>query len=336
MSLLQLADELNLASKRTASTHGGEYHSSCPSCGGKDRFIIWEQQGRYFCRQCQKTGDAIQFCRDFMGMDYRSACAKLQLQLKETFSQKFFEKQRFKPVSADFPSLIWRENAGHFVRSCSAALEKDFIVQERLITERDLSKTTIQQFCIGWNSITSFVSLPHWGLPSSLNAQGQGKKLWLPRGIVIPTISSNEVIKIKIRRSDWKEEDKHPKYVEISGSMKSPSLYGNAGTKVIVILEAEFDAILVQQFASDLCCCMAIGGAGKRPDSHADQLLRNASIVLFALDFDEAGKKAYLFWRSTYPNLRAWPIPKGKSPGDAIKMGIDLRKWILNGLSQFN
>jgi hypothetical protein len=158
--------------------------------------------------------------------------------------------------------------------------------------------------------------------------------LWLPRGIVIPAFHGNELAKLKVRRSSWRQGDKLPKYIEVSGSIKSPSLYGQE--KVILILEAELDAILVQQVASDLCCCMAMGGATKRPDIYSHQLLKSSPLILFALDFDEAGKKAYQFWRSTYVQLRAWPIPKGKSPGDAIKLGVDIRQWIVHGRQQFN
>ena len=334
MSLLELTNELNISPKRTASTKGGEYHSSCPACGGKDRFIIWEQIGRYFCRQCQKKGDAIQFCRDFMGMDYLSACSKLKIEAKTSFTNKILDKPTFTPLPAELPSLTWRSKAKQFAQACSEALLNDKTATQKLMVERDLSTQSIQQFCMGWNAFDQFLPLSEWDLSSPPSVQGQEKKLWLPRGIVIPAFHGNELAKLKVRRSSWRQGDKLPKYIEVSGSIKSPSLYGQE--KVILILEAELDAILVQQVASDLCCCMAMGGATKRPDIYSHQLLKSSPLILFALDFDEAGKKAYQFWRSTYVQLRAWPIPKGKSPGDAIKLGVDIRQWIVHGRQQFN
>lgn len=80
MNLLRLAEELGLEPRKTSNKGGGEYHSPCPSCGGKDRFILWPAKGQYWCRQCEKSGDAIQFCRDFQGLSFRSACIKLQKQ----------------------------------------------------------------------------------------------------------------------------------------------------------------------------------------------------------------------------------------------------------------
>jgi len=36
---------------------GDEAHSACPFCGtGKDRFVYWEEDGNYYCRQCETKG----------------------------------------------------------------------------------------------------------------------------------------------------------------------------------------------------------------------------------------------------------------------------------------
>ena len=117
----------------------------------------------------------------------------------------------------------------------------------------------------------------------------------------------------------------------MAGSTTRPSVYGDP-TKPIVIVEAELDAMLVHQLSRDICCCVALGGASNRPDAVLHSMLLKATRILYALDFDEAGKKAYKFWQSTYIHLTPWPIPKGKSPGDAYCMGINIRQWILSGL----
>lgn len=92
-----------------------------------------------------------------------------------------------------------------------------------------------------------------------------------------------------IRRTDWHANDHLPKYVEASGGLQRPSLYGDKN-KPIIVIESELDAILIQQFASDLCCCIALGGVGKKPDQQTHELLRSSPLVLLALDYDEAGK----------------------------------------------
>jgi len=40
MILIQLAQEIGLQPKWAANTGGDEYKSACPTCGGKDRFVL--------------------------------------------------------------------------------------------------------------------------------------------------------------------------------------------------------------------------------------------------------------------------------------------------------
>jgi DNA primase len=124
-----------------------------------------------------------------------------------------------------------------------------------------------------------------------------------------------------------------PKYVEISGSKQSPSIYGDR-SQPLIIVESELDAILIQQEASKLVCSIALGGVSKKPDIELHELLKQAPVILLSLDFDDSGKKHYSFWMKLYSNLRPWPIPYFKSPGDAFaKAQINIRNWINNGLS---
>jgi hypothetical protein len=63
--------------KRVAPTNGGEYVSPCPDCGGDDRFHVWPNEGsngRFWCRQCGKSGDMIEFLRWQKGMSFKEAC----------------------------------------------------------------------------------------------------------------------------------------------------------------------------------------------------------------------------------------------------------------------
>lgn len=79
LPLLDLIPDL----KRIGSSRGGsEYHGPCPFCGGDDRFIVWPEQGntgRYWCRQCNRKGDTIQFLRDRDGCSFAEAKRQLGL-----------------------------------------------------------------------------------------------------------------------------------------------------------------------------------------------------------------------------------------------------------------
>ena len=70
-NLIDLIESDGISLKKASSTNGGEYAGSCPWCGGKDRFRVWAD--RYWCRQCDKKGDEIQYLRDRHGMTFQAA-----------------------------------------------------------------------------------------------------------------------------------------------------------------------------------------------------------------------------------------------------------------------
>ena len=339
MCLIVLAEEIGLHLKHSSSTNGGEYKSSCPKCQeGKDRFCIWPNQGnngRYWCRFCGCNGDAIQFCRDFMGMSYLEACKKLKTEPRQTAyvrGNNPFKKDIFKPQPILSVSQNWQKRAKQFLDYCHKQLLENPKAIEKLL-ERGITLQTVKSFHLGWNPQTLFDKRSLWGLSQEYNQKGNERTQWLPQGIIIPSYENSDPVRIKVRRTEWFDGDILPKYVEVSGSFKRLPIYGDI-SKPIIVVESELDAILIQQFAEDLCCCVALGGVGKRPDEQLHEYLKAIPLILLALDYDEAGKKEYPFWLSLYPNLRPWPARKGKSPGDSYKLHqIDLRKWVMDGLT---
>lgn len=333
MNVLDLANEMGLLPKRTASTKGGEYHSGCPDsdCGGENRFCIWPKEGengRYWCRRCERSGDAIEFCKEFIGMSFTDACKKVGKSISINHRQfPKFNRESFIPVPLKQPSEIWQKKAIEFVLQS----HKNLCHEPHLINldkNRGISLKTIQECMLGWNHDDSFQLKADWGL--EFNGSGS-KSICLPKGIVIPCSRDNVLLRVKVRRSNWVDGDQFPKYQIIAGGITCPSIYGGAD-KPIILVEAELDAAHVQQIAGDLCSCIALGGASNKPDSVFHDILKKINRILFSLDFDEAGKKHFQFWKSTYNKLKAWPVPKGKSPGDAFLLGVDLRKWVIAGL----
>ncbi|WP_068466739.1 CHC2 zinc finger domain-containing protein [Candidatus Protochlamydia phocaeensis] len=325
--ILNLINKCGLTPKRASAK---EYHSSCPHCGGKDRFIIWHLEKKYWCRQCGKRGDEIQFCRDFLGMSYLEACQLIRVRpqiLREGEQPKY---QSYKaPLIATLPSSEWQEKGLNFNNWCQKQLLESAKIAN-LLMMRGFTSESLEKFRIGFNPKNFQRKLEEWGLPKGKN------KLWLPSGITIPTFQEGKLIKLKIRRTDWKQADPLPKYVEVIGSMNAPSFYGEDYNKPIFIMESELDAMLTQEAAGDLCGCLAVGGVGRKPDLNTHYKLCNSPLLLFCMDYDEAGKKAYAFWRNTYSNLRAWPAPEGKSPGDALAcFKINLRHWVEEGIKLY-
>jgi DNA primase len=320
--LIELAYAVGLNPKKVSFA---EFHSPCPNCNGKDRFIIQPKKNRYKCRQCKKSGDAIQFCRDFMGMSFQEARERVGDE-----GAYLPPQMPNKPSSVFSPSKSWETKATEFIKSCHQRLLIDPTALQNM-KERGLSMETIQKYLIGLNPVTTFPSREDWGLQRVVE-DGKEKKLCLPAGFTIPAFEDQLPRKIKIRRSERQGGDKFGKYYILPGSADLMPIFGDSLMPVVVVVEAEFDAMLVVQDAGEHCCCIALGGAQKRPDAAIHWWLQERKLIVFALDFDEAGKNEYSYWRSAYPNLCPWPVPTGKSPGDAWRLGVDLKKWILSGL----
>lgn len=325
MELLELACNDQLNPKRVATTNGGEYHSPCPGCRGKDRFIIWSAKNRYLCRQCGKMGDVIQYLRDFHGYSFQEACRKANVEPNPSRSSLIKSKKGFTPMKLGFFDPQWLFKATKFVEDSHRSLLANSEALT-LLKNRGFSLDSIQKFKIGWNPTPLFVE---W------LDETPKRKIWLPKGIVIPSFRDESLQKIKIRRTDWTPEDEFPKYLEIRGSISAPSIYTMTQGNPIIIVESELDGMLVEQEGGNLCHPVALGGVSKKPDEYLHSILLKAPLILFSLDYDEAGIKAFSWWRKQYKALSIWVTPFEKSIGDAFLKGLDVKTWISLGIEKF-
>jgi DNA primase len=335
MSLLDLLPGL----KRAATTNGGEWAGPCPFCGGRDRFRVWPNQGttgRYWCRGCGKQGDAIHLLRDKDGLTYRDACATLGVMPSLSWKPGNLTRPTpttWTPRAATTPGAIWTDRAGAFLEACQGILRGPGGTEARaFLTGRGLKSETIECAGLGWNPGTRNQSRQIWGFPPKLSEKtGKPLKVWIPRGLVIPIIEKGRIIRLRVRRL---EPGADPPYVIVSGSASSPLLLGT-GTAWVVV-ESELDAFLLRQEAGDLVGVIGLGSNITRPGAETDQALKDANLILVALDSDEPGaKEAWQWWPKHYPNARRWPCPVGKDPTEAKQAGLDLRAWVMEGLSKY-
>lgn len=345
MNIKDLLEEARYIPKRKAATHGGEYSSPCPFCKeGDDRFLSWPQRcnntgelqgGRYSCRVCGKYGDAINFLKDLYGFSFKEACEKLRIQPQSIYFP-YLGTQRTTPPLISDPALCWQEKALAFTDWCySQLLANPKALSE--VMQRGFSLESITRFKIGFCPTSLFRVREDWGLEPQKKENGKPRKLWLPMGITIPTFSAEgRIIKIKIRRTDWKEGDKFPKYVEISGSKQCLSIYGKTSLTCALVLESELDALLIQQFAAGLVYCVALGGSTKSLDLYCDRLLRSTPLILFCPDFDKAGKVAWDKWKNMFPSIERILTPDGKGAGDAHLAGVNLKDWLEDSINAIN
>ncbi|OPY13676.1 MAG: DNA primase [Syntrophus sp. PtaB.Bin001] len=345
MNVLELAQR-KVKMKKVSSTKGGEWHGPCPGCGGDDRFHIWpeemEGKGAYWCRSCGKTGDNIQFLREFSGLSFPDACAELGIALPDrpspSLSSRFSspkaplpptpEAPSFTPAVHSSPADLWQEKAEKFV---AWAQEKLLWNSEAVawLEERGIDLKTAKDFRLGWNPGEEgkdyYRARKAWGLPESLRDDGRPKALWIPIGLVIPYYVEGVLHRIRIRRPVGE-----PRYYVIPGSSMSIMMIGSE-RRAFVVVESELDAIACAS-ACPLAGAVALGSVSAKPDADTEAALRKSLSILLALDYDAAGKKAVAWWSQQFPNCHRWPVPKGKDPGDARRMGIDLEQWIKAGL----
>lgn len=360
MDLVGLCQSRGLDPKRVSGTQGGEFHSGCPECGGKDRFYIQPEKqqkncvGFFACRQCGIYGDTIQFAKDYGNYSFEEALRNFGVRVASPIMPRSFYLPKYpEPIKAEFPSEKWRIAAQEFIdsdvrkRDISRArfvnneYYSDAILRKHQIylNGRGLSNRALSHNDILFNPKSIWVSRSSWGLPEELNAHGKPKMLWIPSGIIIPSKIVNDspfdIVRIKIRRDDYKDGDDLPKYVAISGSMAGLNVVGFANQPMAIIVESELDAYAIDDILHDKVFSVATGSALKNPDEFTHFLIKDIPLLI-CHDNDTAGWKMMGKWRSLYPRSISMPVPIGKDIGEAINLGFDVRGWIIEKLKLLN
>lgn len=329
------------ALKRVAGTNSGEYAGACPFCGGVDRFRVWARsdrgdgRGRFWCRQCGRKGDVAQYVMERDGVPYPVACERLGLAGRGAKGATARARQtsagravRDVPVVgaakvAAAPCPAWQARGEAFCEECERALwEQEGETALAYLRQRGFTDDTLRAARLGFNGQDRFDEPGAWGLT--------GKRVWLPKGVVIPYRNGGALWGVQIRRPVVGQD----KYRWVRGG-------GNAlwnadsvdGTKPIVLCEGVFNALAAQQCAGDLCVSVAAGSTtGARLSQWIARLaLAPAVLVAFDNDANEAGDKAALYWLGVLPGARRWR-PYWGDANDMAKDGADVRAWIEAGL----
>jgi hypothetical protein len=154
-----------------------------------------------------------------------------------------------------------------------------------------------------------------------------GTAFWTVEGITIPWLDRDRLAMVQIRRRKGEE----PKYVRAFA--EDPSIYPTPEAvrpgKPLVIVEGEFDALLLGQALGELAAVMTLGSASSRPKGAIYLAMLRCPRWYVATDADPAGDKAASGWPEHAIRVRP---PSGKDWTDAHKAGIDLRRWWIDHL----
>jgi DNA primase len=330
MTLLELISRYSEL-RKVASTDGGEFSGSCPACGGQDRFRVWPyaDRPRFWCRQCGRKGDAIQFLRDFERLTYREARERLGLPVDEQARVTSARPLPKVPPQAWPPSKAWQAKARAFTEACERTLWTGEGAKARAYLHgRGLSDDTIRTARLGYHAAETWEEPEAWGIASD------HKKMALLRGIVIPWYVGGAVWRVQFRRDGY-DIPKHARYQPIAGGgqplYRIDTVHPN---QPAMIVEGALDALAIVQEAGDLVAAVAAGSTGDGRRERWIGRLSLASTVLLGFDADDAGDKAASWWQEALgARAKRWR-PYWDDPNTLLQVGVNLRTWIREGLEQ--
>jgi DNA primase len=315
--LALIGGDVNL--RKVASTNGGEYAGPYPFCGGRDRFRIWPEQGRYWCRQCGGSGDAIEYVRQRDHLTFAEAVTRLNGNDDGTAKARQ-QTSRETKVEPLLDRAKWRNRAEGAVKYFEQTLwEPKGKPGMDYLRSRALREETLRRFRIGFNTKDQWDDPGRWGLT--------GKKIYLPAGIVIPRVVDGEIRYVKFRRLNVPKEDR---YIPVRRGEKGLFFAGDDETiKPVILVEGEIDALTIWQEAGEMVVAAATGSASGGRDAGSVATLAQVPLVVVAFDDDDEGNKSAKWWLNVLPSAkrrRAWW-------GDANAMAQDVngeivRLWV--------
>jgi len=354
IDLLALVQE-DVQLKYAAATNGAEYCGPCPFCkAGMDRFRIWprhpEGRGRWWCRRCDRSGDAIEYIMQRDGVSFKEAVRTLggDVEQLSTSTRRSAPTRSPRPAvpQVEPPGPAWQARARAFCEYARRELWGDDGQGARayLLEVRGLREETIHRFGLGWNSRCVYDRrVSRWGLDSA-------RAVYLSRGLTIPCWEREALWYVQVRRpreggsllayagGDVPAWQPQIKYLAIKGST-GKALFGAdslQGRDVLLLGEGEFDAMLGWQELRDLVDVAAFGGATKSSGGiPAPWLLRLLPyrVILTAYDADQAGGRGAAALAEHDRRAVRVQVPKG---GDLVgfwQQDGDLRSWLQEVLS---
>lgn len=344
---------------------GNGWNGPCPLCGGEpgrsDRFMIWPDRtenlgpvcaengisGIWSCRQCGASGDTIAYLIQAEGMSFRDALGELGISGSSHFRRRapieqIHTARSWEPKEFSAPSRPWQD---HALRLLDEACREIWNQPQALLwlRARGICDEAILKYRLGYLEQENekfhgrFRPRKAYGLEPKTGGDGRVRdKLFIPRGITIPTFSvKGDLINLRIRRHRSDLAAHGPKYHEHEGSCHSPLVLRSilpGQLAVYFITEAELDAMLIHFESGGVAGAVAVRTNRGKPDKACHELLKPAARICIALDYDSAGAEGCDFWEQTYTSAIRWPTPEGKDPGDAFAQGVDIRAWIEAGL----
>lgn len=317
-----------------ASTDGGEYWGNCPWCGGTDRFHAWPHAAKphYWCRHCERKGDAIQFLIEWEGRSFREACEELGID-GSTNTYKGTDSPLSLPIA---PCDKWMEAANDFIYAAHKYL---FSLGGKAYREyllgRGITLEMIDKHNIGCVPLREgrWIETPfeRWGLTPEMLTPAQLAKgcIRVPDGLLFPYYVEGKPWKLSMKRPFAGENEmKRGQIIGSKECLLNESLISQ--DKPVIMTEAYLDALSIEQVAGDLVTAVSTDGTSNSRSLRIQAKLGYAPFVLQAFDNDDAGMQGALWWQQHIKECIYCPIPHGKDPNEMLvnRGGEEVRAWI--------
>ncbi len=304
-----------------------EHHGPCFKCGGRDRFIVFNN-GTAWCRQCQWKGDAIQLLRDRDGLSFKDAAAAIGKDIEPRQQTKSTRARRApapaihasSPKMVDFDQAAWSANAYKLMMRAMEMLviNEEGKKAEEYLRARGLNLSTLCGAFIGF-------------IPKEYETFWGGLKVKVERGISIPWFDGQKIVhKLNVRT-----DNPDMRYKAVTGSVNGAYLsYRVRPGDVVVLVEGEIDALSIASATDFKVCGVATGSTmGGRLLSVVAKLAL-ARRVLVAFDADAPGEAAAQWWLQALPNSKRH-LPTRHDVNDMLREdGSDgVNEWIDAGMT---
>lgn len=335
---------------------GRNFIGLCPFHSEKTpSFTVSQERGIFKCFGCGKSGNAITFLMDSLGLSYIEAIKNLAKRANITILDRNYTKKEKENLSRKELILQVLNNACDYYRKMLNTTAGK--IAEQFFYKRGFSADIINEFLLGyapdsWDATLKELlkrgfSLDLISEAGLIVSKDDGSYYDRFRGRVIFPIQNNLGKIIAFGARQLNDSDSQPKYInspQTSVYDKSNSLYGLFQAKNEI--RAKKSAILVEGYADVLTLhqagfknCVASSGTALTKEQ-LDILSKLAKTLFLAYDSDDAGLKATeraidLALELGF-DLRIVRLPHGEDPDSLIqKYGAKLFRTYLNDAINF-
>lgn len=206
--------------------------------------------------------------------------------------------------------ILWNQDAGQPGRDYLAG--------------RGIRLDTAIHYGIGYNPIERWEERAAWGLPQELNSKGNPKKVWFPRGLVLPW-QRQQITALKFREIDKKN------YPFVAGSRQYLfgaqhlfALYPDWKAHTLIVREGEICCMSIAQVIRDMGLpvdVVSIGSQGVNEKAKQSLKVISPRYRHFIAWADEPGA-ARAVRDCLPPETLAIQSPGGKDANDLLQAGL--------------